>query len=807
MLSPYRVLDLTDHRGEIGPMLLGDLGADVIRVETPEGSAARRRGPVLDGAPADLSSRQFIAFNRNKRSIALDPEAAADCEALHDLVRSADFVFEASPNRPLARYGIDFEELRQLNSRLVYVRLSPFGDSGPYSGYQADDLVIAAMGGPVSLQGFSGRPPLRVSTPQVWRHAGVESAAAALAAHARMQKTGSAQFVDLSAQSVMTWTMLNSMSAHAIQGFDFQRDGSRVNTGTVAYPILYRCLGGYIVVLPTASVIVPCLEWMIADGVLDETARDVDWQAADLRILEPDTPYTLDKLSDLIQQFVSKHTKKELLEFGMANATTLAPVNTIPELLALDHLGARDYWSPRDLPTGQTVRSPGPWAKPSRRPLSARRGAPALNEHGEEIRDELKQPREDARAYPAPVGEELPFEGIKVADFSWVGVGPISAKYLADHGADVVRVESESRLDVLRLGGPHKDGVPGLNRSQFYGDFNTSKRSLGLSLKEPGAVEIARKMIAWSDVFIESFAPGAVERLGLSYEEVRKLNPNIIMLSTCLMGQTGPASGFAGYGYHAGAMAGFYEVTGWPDEEPCGPWIAYTDTIAPRFISTLLAAALDHRRRTGEGQYIDVAQLEASLHFLAPEILDCEANGFAATRLGNRARDAAPQGCYPCAGDDQWCAIAIDDDEQWQALRRVLGDPEWARAEGLATVAGRLAQHDEIDAGIGEWTRSRDPRSAMQELQSAGVPAGVVQRSQDLHEDPQYQHRQFYRDHEHLEMGRVGYAGHQYKIRDYDNGPRSAAPCLAQHSIEVLCECVGMSEEEIGEAYAAGLIA
>ena len=269
-----------------------------------------------------------------------------------------------------------------------------------------------------------------------------------------------------------------------------------------------------------------------------------------------------------------------------------------------------------------------------------------------------------------------------MVDFAWVGVGPITTKFLADHGATVVRVESELRPDVLRGSVPAKDGVLGLNRSQFFGDFNTSKLSITLDMKHSEARGIARRLVGWADVFVESFAPGAIDRMGLGYEEVSRLNPGIVMVSTCLMGQTGPARSLAGYGYHTAAIAGFQAITGWPDRPPCGPWIAYTDTIAPRFVTTILAAALDRRRRTGEGCFVDLAQLEASLHFLGPELLDLQVNGRLATRLGNRSPYAAPQGCYACAGDDRWVAVGVDTDDQWRKLCGALGRGDLAGRSG-----------------------------------------------------------------------------------------------------------------------------
>jgi len=805
MLGPYTVLDFTDERGEIGPMLLGDLGADVIRVEPPSGSAARTVEPVIPGARDELASLSFLAFNRNKRSIVLDPDSAADRETLDALIRRSDFLFEPWPESPLAVWGIDFERARALNPRIVYVRLSPWGDDGPYVDYLGNDLVIAAMGGPVALQGAIDRAPVRLSVPQVWRHAGVEAAAGAMAAHQRMLRTGSAQYVDLSAQSTLTWTMLNAMDAYAIQGMDFQRGGG-LDTGTTRINMIFPCADGYVLALPNSKVILGCLNWMIEDGVADPDLAGIDWPEYDLNLRNPDhKPLNVFQASDILSAFFTKHSKLELFEFGLRVGITLAPINTLQELLDLEHLKIREYWAPLQLGDGRNVPAPGLWGKTHQDVLSIRRAAPRLDEHGDAIRAELANPVQPV-SWPEPDGG-LPFAGITVADFSWVGVGPISAKYLADHGARVIRIESETRPDVLRAGAPMKDRVPGLDRSQFFGDFNTSKESLTLNMKRPEAIEIAREVIRRSDVMIESFAAGAIHRLGLSYEEMRKINPGLIKISTCLMGQTGPAAPLAGYGYHAGAIAGFYEITGWPDLPPSGPWVAYTDTIAPRFISILLAAALDHRRRTGEGCYVDLAQIEASLHFLTPELLDLQVNGVAATRIGNRSTRLAPQGCYRCAGEDRWCAIAVDTDDQWQRLAREMGRSDLASDARLGSHAERLAAHDAIDSAITAWTSAQDAFTVMRRLQGAGVPAGVVQRSSDLLQDPQYAHRHFYRYFDHPVMGHIPYAGHQYRIRGYDNGPRGPAPTLGQHSYEVLTGLLGFDDERIAEAYASGAVA
>jgi benzylsuccinate CoA-transferase BbsF subunit len=404
------------------------------------------------------------------------------------------------------------------------------------------------------------------------------------------------------------------------------------------------------------------------------------------------------------------------------------------------------------------------------------------------------------------MNNHLPLSGIKVADFSWIAVGPTTAKYLADHGATTVRVETSNPPDRLRVVAPFKDGVFGANRSQFFGSFNTSKLSVSLNLKHPKGMEVARRLITWADVYLESFSAGTAKDLGLDYETVRAINPGIIMVSTNLMGQTGPAAPLAGYGFHAAAVAGFSELTGWPDRPPSGPYVAYTDTIAPRFGAFAILAALDHRRRTGEGQYLEQSQMESSLYFLAPELLDYQVSGTVPARRGNESPTCAPHNVYPCAGEDEWCAIAVETDDQWQALRRAMGEPGWASDPALASAAGRLARQADIDAAISRWTREQDPYDLMGWLQAAGVPAGVVQRSSDLLQDPQFAHRRFFRPLTHSEMGEVPYEGHQFVIRGYDSGPRSAAPCLGEHSVEVMRDVLGMTDEEIGEVAASGAL-
>lgn len=396
-----------------------------------------------------------------------------------------------------------------------------------------------------------------------------------------------------------------------------------------------------------------------------------------------------------------------------------------------------------------------------------------------------------------PVDPALPLAGLKVLDFSWVGVGPITTKYLADHGATVVRVESHARLDVVRLGPPWHDATPGIERSQFYADWNTSKYGIALDLGRPEARDVARGLARWADVVVESFTPRVMRAWGLAYDDLRVLNPRLVMLSTCLQGQTGPHALFPGFGQLMAALSGFYEVSGWPDRPPAPPYGAYTDFIVPRLAATALLAAVDHQRRTGEGQYIDVSQFEAALHFLAPALLDHELSGTIATRDGNASAHAAPHGAYPCAGDDRWLALCVRDDGEWAALCAVLDRPAWRGDARFATHAARVAHRDELDAAVAGATVLHDARELMARLQQAGVAAGVVQSALDLHADPVLAGWGFFEWLEHPERPPAPYQGHALRLSETPGRLRHPAPTLGEHTALVLRETLGLSDAEI----------
>ena len=387
MLSPYTVLDLTDEKGEMASMVLGDLGADVIKVEPPGGSPSRLLGPFLEDGPEAERSLQFFSFNRNKRSITLDLETEAGRDALFALAEKADFLIESARPGEMAQKGLGFEAMRRANPRIIYVAITPFGQDGPRANIPASDLTIVAMGGPMSLQGHPDRAPVRLSLPQAWLHASVEASVGALTAHALMLRTGEAQFVDVSAQTAMIWTMLQGMIASSVQGRDFNRAGNAIQLGTITLRLVHECADGYVVIFPIGGALSKLVEWCVQDGIVPEdwlTAED--WPMYHFKVLQQQpVSHSIEEVVNVVGEYVKDKTKNQLLERGLAEGVSMAPVNNIEDLTRFRHLEERGYWINAPLPNGQRTKVPGIFATFSRTPMNVRHWPPRLGEHTEEI--------------------------------------------------------------------------------------------------------------------------------------------------------------------------------------------------------------------------------------------------------------------------------------------------------------------------------------------------------------------------------------------------------------------------------------
>lgn len=396
--------------------------------------------------------------------------------------------------------------------------------------------------------------------------------------------------------------------------------------------------------------------------------------------------------------------------------------------------------------------------------------------------------------------------GIRIADFSWAVTGPETACYLADFGAEVIKIESADRPCYLRTTPPFKDQKPGINRSGLFAIYNKNKYGIGLNLKHSRGIEIAKKIVSISDVVIESFTPGTMSKLGLDYNVLRGVKSDIIMLSTNLQGQSGPHARHPGYGMQLVSLVGLNNLIGWADRDPPMIYGAYTDYFIPSFAATAILAALDHRERTGQGEYLDLSQYECGLQFLVPVILDYAVNQRISPRVGNSDIMACPHGVYPCHGDDRWCAIAVFTDEEWHCFCRVIGDPQWTKESRFATFQGRKENENSLDSLISEWTIKHSSEQIMLFMQKAGVYCGTVNNAEDMLNCEQLKERDAFWKMEHAEIGWHTYFAPPAILSRTPAEPRLPAPLLGQHNEYVICDILGLSDGEFVNLLTEGVV-
>ena len=399
------------------------------------------------------------------------------------------------------------------------------------------------------------------------------------------------------------------------------------------------------------------------------------------------------------------------------------------------------------------------------------------------------------------------FDGLKILELGSGAAGPVATRYFAEYGARVIRVESSRAPDFLRILWMTPDSKHGLDGSPMFHLLNPDKESLAVDLKQPeGTALVKRLALEWADVVSENFAPGPMERFGLDAATLRAEKPELIYISACLFGQTGSQRGYPGFGGQGSAISGFNHLAGWPDREALGPAHTITDSLSPRFVALAIAAALFERSRTGVGHAIDLSQIEAAVYCQSEVVARYSANGEVVTRQGNRDDHAAPHGIYPCAGDDRWIAIAVWSDAEWEVLRRELGDPDWAGAPALATLAGRLAARDELDARVEAWTRGFEASVLMERLQKAGVQAGMVQGEPELLADPQLAHRGHWVPTRHPHLGELLVERAGFRLSAAPGAFAKPGPLLGEHGEAILAELLGLSDAEIADLRERGIL-
>ncbi len=552
LLQPYRVIDLTHTHGTLCAQILGDLGADVIQIEPPGGAPGRKLGPFLANHEDSEHSLNWWAYARGKRSVELDIDT--DRETFLKLVATADFLIEAEPVGSLVSRGIGQAQLRDINPALIHVSITPFGSSGPKSNWAASDITLVASAGPLAMTGDEDRPPVRVAVPQAWNHAAAEAATGAMIALFERHQSGLGQHVEVSAQQALTLATQGNILSAAVNESTVERAAGGIKLGDIRLQFTYPALDGYVSITHIFGATVGpatrrLMEYVFEEGFCDEATRDKDWVEYGMQILNGEEPVEeFERVKACVAACVASKSKAELLDAALERRLLLAPMTTIEDVVSSEQLASRDYFNqPLGDGAAANVRYPGAFAKFSATPLPQSRQPPGIGEHTAEILGEIDSMKRVKVKAQGGSGD-APLSGLKVLDLMWALAGPGATRILADFGATVIRVESSSRLDVCRTIRPFIDSDESPEKSAIFHTTNAGKNLISLDLTKPEGREVLLDLVKWADVLAESFSPRAMKAFGLDYEVLKAVNPDIIMLSTCLMGQTGPLAMFAGYG-------------------------------------------------------------------------------------------------------------------------------------------------------------------------------------------------------------------------------------------------------------------
>jgi crotonobetainyl-CoA:carnitine CoA-transferase CaiB-like acyl-CoA transferase len=783
--------------------LLAGFGAEVVAVEPPGGVDTRHIGPFVDDVSNPNASLTHWAYNRGKRSVIIDIETVGGRDQLRKLLRTADVLFDdAYPGR-LDAVGLGRDDLAALNPQLVHASITPYGSTGPRSRWKGSDLTAVAGSGFLHASGDADRPPVRVGSPMSMLHAAGDAAGAALIALRERGHSGVGQHIDASAQESVTIGQVNNLTTR-VNGLRTDRVAGGVITGGLELPLLFPCKDGHTMCVMLMGAAFGrfssrMIDWEIEEGFGSDALKAVNWDTLGLQLSSGEVSADiLIEANATHRAFLATKSKDELWQAAFDRNLLLTPSSTIADLVDNEHLAARDFWNDLPAGNGRAARFPGPLARFSNDQPPAHGAVPTLGQHTDEV--DLERRPVVSSAVRAQ-SDRLPLAGLKVVEFSWVIATPSAVRVLADYGATVVKVENAERLDTMRTVNPFNNEEPHPDNSVGYGVYNAGKQSLALDLSKPGALDVVLDLARWADVLTESFSPGAMARMGYGYEVLKAANPELIVLSSSLLGQTGPASSLAGYGFMAAALAGIYDITGWPDRDPAGPYGPYTDFLAPKVVLTSLLAALENRDRTGEGQHIDLSQTEAAVHYLAPAILDQSVNGRTLQRQGNDDPQMSPHGVFASTGNDQWVAIACYD-ESWPALAGLIGCTHLEAADQTA----RRERRDEIEDAISAWTSTRDNNDAATTLQEAGIDAYAVHDADGVTHDPQLAHRSH-----HVEVPQT-YAGTMWTHACRTKMSRTPAqlhrggPIRGEDTFDVLTEYLGYDADRIADLAAAELL-
>ncbi len=787
-LVGVRVLEVADELGEYCGKVLAGLGADVLKIEPVGGESTRTIGPFYHDEPHPDRSLHFWHYNFGKRSATLDLESVEGASRFLELAREADVVLDTRPRGYLDSLGLGYEELKALNPALVYARISPFGDTGPWADYRGSDLVHLALGGVMMNCGYDPTPLGEYDTapiaPQMWQSyhiAGEVTALQIVAALNYCRQTGVGQKLSTSVHDAVSkntetdvpdWVYSRTphgrltsrhsfASLHEVDGRKTVADTSingNARTKDGRWVLAYRTY------LPGMGNLFGRTRAVLEKYNAAEDLGGEKYESNDY-VTRPDVArHVASVLARLIGGFTFD---KDLWRDGQNQGLPWAPVRRPEENLGEEHWARRETFMDVEYPElKQTFTQIGAkWMAPG---LPWRTGprAPMLGEHdGQAFLARPKRPHPKGNDRPTALsskaGTPFALAGVRIVDLSWLLASAGAGRFFTAHGAEVIKVEHSSRPDGMRMGMgvPPLGGreardratapipapsVKSLNRSGSFGEINAGKRSLSLNLKSERGKELLIELIRDADMIVEGFSPGTMDRMGLGYERLKEINPRIIYVQQSGMGQIGTYGQLRSFGPTAQAFAGLTDMSGQPDPyAPAGIGYSYLDWFGAYQMANAMMSALYRQRETGEGCWIDSSQVETGLYLTGTAILDHVVNGRATARTGNRSphKAAAPHGAFPAQGSDRWIAISAFTDEHWRAVATALGAPEWIDDARYATLDARLAHEDLLEELVAERTQFFEAYALMESLQAAGVPAGVCQTAEDrVDTDPQLRH-------------------------------------------------------------------
>jgi len=694
---------------------------------------------------------------------------------LESKLGDASFLVEETGLVRLADLGWTRRRLEKATPRLIHVTVSTFGSEGPRARWLGSELIASAMGGVLRLTGEPDRAPVKEALAACRFHADMVAAAGAMAAHFQRGVSGLGQHVDVSVQEVAFSRLVNSILVWQFDRRKLARVGGALNYGIATVRCIWPLADGFCFhTLMTGRFGAPAnsaLSDWIDEAGMDNPLQAVDWNSYNRSTLAADTRAVWERV---IAAFFATRTKEEIATEGRRrgiNATVVAePRDVLTDL----HLDARQFWAVQETPGLPNKRVP-------RRFVTVHPAPPARSAARREV------------TAATPDGRGGPLAGVRVLDFSWALVGSLTTKLLGDLGAEVIKVETRTRPCLTRIDVQVGASKPGnFNDKPWFAHLNTSKKSLALDMKKPESREILNPLIEWADVVVENFSPGTLAKLGLDYQALVQRNPSLVMVSGSVYGQSGPLAQEWGVDGTGAALSGRTYLTGWPDRNPVIPGaVPYGDVIVPYVMAAAVAGALQHRSETGSGSYIDASMYEICVQQTYDAILQAQ-TPLQPQRMGNADPQVFQQGVYRVQGDDQWIAITLPTDADWQKLRSLAALPE---ADDPAA----------RDAAIGTYTQDRSGTMLVHQLQQAGIAAGMVQDIEDLMQsDPQIAARGSLVELDHAVLGKFGHIRTPVTLSRANQSPHRASN-IGEHSAAIAKELCGLDPARIAELEALGV--